>query len=144
MKHFNFLKVIKGLSKLKKHLPLNLQIFVQAFLYYTQNVGMWSSSAELTEGWVTKAPLIFPGLVDWKQRRGADGASLCGHTLAWLELLCYWKLGSTLSRGEIFQMIINNTFLVRAELEYCTIETGLLDWKMIQLNNFENILDWKC
>ena len=71
----------------------------------------------------------------------ADGAALCGHTLAWLELLCYWKLGSTDSRGEIFQMIINKTFLVRAEVEYCTIETVLLDWKMIQLNNFENILD---
>ena len=76
---------------------------------------MWSPAA-LTEGWVTKAPLIFPGLVGWKQRREADGAAgFCGHTLAWLELLCYWKLGSTDSRGEIFQMIINKTFLVGAQ-----------------------------
>ena len=73
---------------------------------------MWSPAA-LTEGWVTKAPLIFPGF-GWKQRREADGAAgFCGHTLAWLELLCYWKLGSTDSRGEVFQMIINETFLVR-------------------------------
>ena len=61
---FQFSESNKRFVETKKHLPLNLQIFVQAFLYYTQNVGMWSSSAELTEGWVTKAPLIFPGLVD--------------------------------------------------------------------------------